>query len=76
MIDKFHHDIHFSNMGLEMDVFMENCYKDERADMDTSSDPSALYFYLHLLIFYDLGVLFPFSSFETRFFTTVNVSPS
>lgn len=59
-----------------MNELMEHCFKDERANMDTSSDPYALYFYLHLPIIYDLGVLVPFSSFETKFLITANVAPS
>lgn len=75
MINKFCHDINFSSMGRERDVLMEHCSRDEREDMDTSGDPSSLYFYLHLSVIYDLGVIVPFSSLETRFLTTINVAP-
>ncbi|KAI5392291.1 hypothetical protein KIW84_076902 [Lathyrus oleraceus] len=43
--------------------------------MDTSGDPSLLYFYLHLLVIYELWVLVPFSYFETKFLNTINVPP-
>lgn len=43
--------------------------------MDTYEDPYVLYFYLHIPIVYDLGVLVPFTSFETKFLTTVNMAP-
>lgn len=44
--------------------------------MDTSSDFCSLYFYLHLPVMYDLGVLVPFTYFEIEFLTTVNVALS
>lgn len=44
--------------------------------MNTSDDLFALYFYLHLPVIYELGVLVPFTSFETKFLTVVNVAPS
>lgn len=44
--------------------------------MNTSSDPSAFNFYLHLPIIYNLGILDPFSSFETQLLITANVPPS
>lgn len=44
--------------------------------MDTSDDLSALYFYLHLPVIYDLGVVVPFTSFETGFLFAINVGPS
>ncbi|KAI5394958.1 hypothetical protein KIW84_061534 [Lathyrus oleraceus] len=44
--------------------------------MDTSGDPFAPYFYLHLPFIYDLGVMVPFTYLETKFLTAVNVAPS
>lgn len=55
---------------------MENYSRDEREDMSTSDDPSTLYFYLYLPLFYNLGVLVPLTSFEIKFLSDSNVSPS
>lgn len=44
--------------------------------MDTSGDPFAPYFYLHLPFIYDLGVMVPFTYLETECLTAVNVAPS
>lgn len=44
--------------------------------MDTSDDLSALYFYLHFPIIYDLGVLVPLTSFKMEFLIVINVAPS
>lgn len=54
-------------------MFMEHCWMDERADKDTFRDPTNLY--LHLIVIYDLGVLIPFTYFETKFFTIINEAP-
>lgn len=44
--------------------------------MDTSGEASSCYFYFHLLVIHELGVLVPFTSFEMDFLTIANVSPS
>ncbi|KAI5408326.1 hypothetical protein KIW84_054233 [Lathyrus oleraceus] len=75
MIDKFHHGILFSNIRRERVVLMDYCSKGERADMDTFGDPYALYFYLHLPIIHDFGVLISFSYFEIEFLIAANVAP-
>ncbi|CAI8613332.1 unnamed protein product [Vicia faba] len=76
MIDKFHHDIRFSSTDRERDVIMEVCLKHGRENMDTFDDPHANYFYIHLHIIYEPRVLIPFTTFETNFLTTANVTPS
>lgn len=75
MINKFHHGIDFSSIGCERDMLMEHCSRDERENMDISSDSFALYFYLHFPFIYELGDLVPFSSFEIKTLTTTNVTP-
>lgn len=57
-------------------VLMKHCLDEGRVNMDTSEDTSALYFYLHLLIVYDLGVMVPFTSLKIEFLIVVNVAPS
>ncbi|CAI8584292.1 unnamed protein product [Vicia faba] len=76
MINKFRHGISFSSTSRERDMLMDHCSSDERENMDTSDDPSALYFYMHLPIIYDLGVMVPFTFFEIEFLTGINVTPS
>lgn len=56
---------HYFFQYMSRDVLMENYFRDEKANMDTSDDMYGLYFYLHLPIIYDLRVLIPFNSFET-----------
>lgn len=56
MINKFIHGIIFSSTGQERDVIIESCSKDERTNMDTFGESSALYFYIHLPIIYELRV--------------------
>lgn len=75
MMDKLCHGFSFSNTGIERNVLMEHCFRNEREDMNPFSGPFSLYVYFYLPIIYDLGVLIPFSSFETEFLTTVNVAP-
>lgn len=73
MIDKFRHDNIFSSTGRERDVIMKPYSKEERANMDTSSELFALYFYVHLHIIYDLWVFIQFTSFEMDFLTTIKL---
>ncbi|KAI5383945.1 hypothetical protein KIW84_071070 [Lathyrus oleraceus] len=58
-----------------MDVLMEHYSRDKRANMNTFGDSSDIYFYLHLPVIYDLGVLVPFTFFEIELLTIVNVAP-
>lgn len=44
--------------------------------MDTSSESYAPYFYIHLPIIHELGVLVSFTSFKVDFMKNVNVAPS
>lgn len=74
MTNKFHHGISFSSTGRERDMIMEQCLKYDMENMDTSGDPYALYFYIHLPIIYALRVLVLFSSFKTEFLTAVNAA--
>lgn len=67
MINKSRHDISFSSIGRERDVLIEHYLCGKRANMDNSEDPFVLYFYFHLPIICDLGVLDPFTSFEHNF---------
>lgn len=64
-----------SSTGRERNVIIEPCSKDMRENVDTSGEPFAHYFYIHLPIFYELRVLIPFTYFKTYFLVTVNVSP-
>ncbi|KAI5442031.1 hypothetical protein KIW84_011192 [Lathyrus oleraceus] len=60
----------------EEDVILEPYFETERANTVTMSGSFDPYFYLHLPIIHELGLLIPFTPFESDFLTTINVVPS
>lgn len=67
MIARFHQSI-----GHKEDVILEPLSKMERANMATLDGSFFPYFYLHLLLIHELGVLIPFTPFEADFLATAN----
>lgn len=76
MIQRFCQDIGFSNTWHEEDVILEPCSEMKIANMATRGTSSAPYFYFHLHVIHELGVLIPFTPFETYLLTITNVAPS
>lgn len=73
MINKFRHGISFSSTSRERDVLIESIVQVMKEKMWILS--AALYFYTHLPIIYDMGVLVHFTSIKIEFLTAVNVAP-
>lgn len=48
----------------------------KRVNMATAGGLCAPYFYLRLLVIFELGVMIPFKPFEVDFLATINVAPS
>lgn len=63
-------------MRHKKDVILEPCYEWEEANVASADDSLVTYFYFHLPVIYDLGILIIFPVFEAEFLTTVNVAPS
>lgn len=57
-------------------MILEPCSKGESPNMAILDGSSTTYFYLHLSIIYDLGVLIVFMTFEVEFSAAANVDPS
>lgn len=72
----FQQYIRIFNTRNEGNVILEPFSERERANMAIVDDFSIPYFYFHLPVIYDSGVLIPMKSFKTEFLTTANVSPS
>lgn len=76
MINMFHSGIRFSNTGLKEEVILDPCLGKKRVNMDSSGNPSASYFYLHLPIIKKLRGLIPFTYFEIDLLVTISDTPS
>lgn len=76
MIARFSQGIGFSNTRHRENIILEPYSKLERANMATTCGSSTPYFYLHLPVIYELGILIPFTPFEVDFLVTINVTPS
>lgn len=66
----FRRQIGLSSTRHEEDVILEPCSKGERDNMVIMDGSLIAYFYFHLLVIYDLGVLIPFTLLRAEFLTT------
>lgn len=73
---RFCRNIGFSSIGHEEDVIMKSYLDTEKANMKTLGGSSALYFYFHLLVIHELGIIIPSMPFEANFLEAANVAPS
>lgn len=48
--------------------------KEEHANTDTLEDSPYAFFYIHIPLIHDLGVLIPFTHFDYEFLVTINFS--
>lgn len=56
------------------DVILETCIKEGWVNMVDHVDSSNESFYMHILVIYDLGMLIPFTVFESKVLTIINVA--
>lgn len=69
----FRKSINLSDTNGEEDVIFELCSNEEQINMVALAFSSDEFFYIHLLVIYDLEVLVLFTLFEYEVLMTINV---